>query len=110
MKTSFKMYTETYKQIKHFLAVSAYRATQRILAPLPIPKNTTPQTLTSSIVVPCCGKHVQLLAQALASCAQQTRASKEVVISISDIETIDERILDELERKEYPFILKIVRH
>src|ERR1700722_12940871 len=72
-------------------------------------KRKTPKVMTTSVAIPCCGKHFQLLYPLLQSYSTQTVVPDEVVISLSDVEQLYKESVDRLDKYAWPFPLKIIR-
>ncbi len=67
------------------------------------------QGLTSSVAIPCYYKHYKYLPVLLKSLTAQTRLPREVVISLSQVEELNEEDLTGLEKGAWPFHVKIIR-
>ncbi len=65
--------------------------------------------LSSGIAVPCYYKHFKYLPALLNSLAKQTQMPDEVVISLSQIEHLTKKEMDDLELGPWPFEVKIIR-
>ncbi|MDE3045942.1 MAG: glycosyltransferase family 2 protein [Verrucomicrobiota bacterium] len=61
-------------------------------------------------MIPCAAQHFVHLEPLLDLLAQQTRLPEEVVVSLSEVVRLEKRAMDELEEREWPFQLKILRH
>jgi len=70
-------------------------------------------SLSISVLIPCVSYHAKLLDNLLHILKYQTVAPKEIIISLSSISKLSEERLNsirELEKREYPFALKILYH
>lgn len=66
--------------------------------------------LTTSVVIPCSGKHAHYLYALLELYERQTCLPDEVVISLSDTDQIRSDLVENLERHAWPFRLTMVKH
>jgi glycosyltransferase involved in cell wall biosynthesis len=65
---------------------------------------------TVSVIIPAYWGHARFLENLLVLLAHQTRVPDEVVISLSDIEKVDQALVRSLQEKTFPFKLTIVPH
>ncbi len=68
-----------------------------------------PLQMKVSVIIPCAGKHFELLPNLLDLYRQQTCLPDEVVISLSSIETLKAEEIDALENSPWPFKVSILR-
>ncbi len=72
-------------------------------------KRDIAKSLTTSVIIPCCGKHFYLLPALLECYTKQTVLPDEIVVSLSDsIGAINDECI-KLELQAWPFKLKIVK-
>ncbi|MCB1148696.1 MAG: glycosyltransferase [Chlamydiia bacterium] len=62
-----------------------------------------------SVIVPCYWKHFQFIEELLSAYAVQTQLPKEVVISLSEADKVPPHLLKDLERRNYPFDVRIIK-
>jgi len=62
-----------------------------------------------SVLVPCIHKHAIYLHDLLNSYKEQTLLPSEIIISISESDKVDSKIIDEIENDLWPFDLKILK-
>lgn len=76
---------------------------------LSIPQTTysTPNELTTSVIIPCYHEHAKYLPDLLKMFEQQTELPDEVIIALSESDQVDRSILDALinEKQNFPVIL-----
>ncbi len=73
-------------------------------------KRETPLHLKTSVIIPCASSHFPLLEGLLTSYAKQTRLPDEIVISLSEAESVGQLSIAALEQKSWGFALKIIPH
>ena len=66
--------------------------------------------LTTSVIIPCYWGHFKCLSELLDVLCKQTVLPDEVVISLSEIEKLNTRAIQQFEEKIYPFPVKIIKH
>jgi glycosyltransferase involved in cell wall biosynthesis len=81
-----------------------------IFSALPPIIRDTKQETSTSIAIPCCGKHFKHLNELLHHYAKQTQLPDEVVISLSDVECIPSDASDSLEAFSWPYRLKLIKN
>jgi glycosyltransferase involved in cell wall biosynthesis len=93
-----------------FLALSFFQVhfAQCDFSSTPV-KRSVVKPLTTSVIIPCCGKHFYLLPGLLECYTRQTVLPDEIVVSLSDAvgNVYEESIL--LEQQTCPFRLKIIK-
>jgi hypothetical protein len=67
-------------------------------------------TMTTSVIVPCVARHFLWVSGLLESYENQTVKPDEVVISISEVEKLNPKEINDLEHGDYSFRLKIIRN
>lgn len=65
---------------------------------------------TVSVVIPCYYKHFKHVPELLASLCLQTALPNEVVISLSEADKLSQAVIASVEKTDYPFVLKIIKH
>lgn len=66
--------------------------------------------LTTTVMIPCVARHFKHLHELLNLYANQTEIPNEIVISLSDVETLNEEDVLALENAPWPFSVKIIKH
>lgn len=66
--------------------------------------------MTTSVIVPCVARHFFWLSGLLESYQNQTVHPNEVVISLSEVEKLSSKEIDDLEKGKWNFNLKILRN
>jgi cellulose synthase/poly-beta-1,6-N-acetylglucosamine synthase-like glycosyltransferase len=73
-------------------------------------KRPQPLPMKVSVNIPCVAKHFEYIPLLLESCGSQTVIPDEIVISLSEVDKVSPLLLAEVESKEWPFELKIIKH
>lgn len=97
------------KKVLTFLFFFQILITQVFAAPI-LRKRAEPTNYTTSIIIPCVARHFKHLEGLLQSYEQQTVVPNEVVISLSDIETMNPHDVTVLENYPWKFALKIIKN
>jgi glycosyltransferase involved in cell wall biosynthesis len=72
-------------------------------------KRERPESLKVSIIIPCHYSHFQFLENLLRSYQSQLNATDEVVISLSGVDRLEQRVLNLFERRAWPFCMKLIK-
>ncbi len=72
-------------------------------------KRETPQSMKTSVVIPCHVDHFPLLENLLLCLQDQTKPPDEVVISLSEYEQVPAHLLAAFEHRPWPFALKLLK-
>lgn len=76
-------------------------------SPVPRPQKIP---MTTSVVVPCVARHFLWLSGMLESYENQTVKPDEIVISLSEVEKLNPKEIDDLEQGLWTFKLKVIRN
>ena len=63
--------------------------------------------IKSSVIIPCCAKHLKYLPDLLEHLSDQTVTPYEVIISASGIKKNEQILISKIKSKQYPFTLKV---
>lgn len=74
-----------------------------------VPKNNA-EKMTTSVIVPCVARHFFWLSGMLEAYQNQTVRPDEIVISLSEVESLSSKEIDLLEKGLWDFKLKIIRN
>lgn len=73
-------------------------------------KRTLPETLRTSIIIPCHYKHFHLLTDLLGQLQQQTVLPDEIVISLSECNKLSNESIRAFEEIEWPFRVVLIKN
>jgi len=71
-------------------------------------KNARPQRKTTSVIIPCYYRHARHLYSLLRMYEDQTRLPDEVVISLSEVQRVDPKLLEQLQNEQWAFPITLV--
>lgn len=73
-------------------------------------KKEHPLSFTTSIIIPCAAKHFPYISELLEHYAAQTLLPDEIIISLSESTSIENGAIEQIQKKTWPFTLRIYAH